>query len=65
MPIDFFKDTICLRCGYPIYAPRHLYDKVESCRQCRTPEENERRDKLKKAFKLKKGIQQILYLDFT
>jgi len=35
-------ETICLRCGYPVSVPDHLYNWVKTCRQRRTPEEEKR-----------------------
>jgi len=35
-------DTICLRCGYPLKSvPEHYYNKMKTCKMCRTVEEEE------------------------
>jgi hypothetical protein len=39
------KKTICLRCGYPQEVPERLYNGLKDCHMCRTPEENEEREK--------------------
>jgi len=51
-----YKDTICLRCGYPIInVPEELYDSIKTCHMCRTSEENRRRDIMIKKIKEKGG----------
>ena len=39
------KATICLRCGYPYEVPEFAYNKVKTCKMCRSPEESGAREK--------------------
>ena len=42
-------ETICMRCGYPVRMPEYMkqykYNNIKTCRMCRTPKENEIRDR--------------------
>ena len=48
-------DAICLRCGYPHRVPDHIKDRIKTCRQCRTPEENRMRDRAIARWKEKRN----------
>jgi len=50
------RDTICLRCGYPISnVPKELYNRIKTCHMCRSDEENARREKFINKMK-KEGV---------
>lgn len=58
-------DTICLRCGYPHRVPRLFRDKIKTCHQCRTPEENLKRLAAVETLAIKSGLSLFRYSKYS